>query len=733
MQKIQGMEVAHVVDGPVADTSATPYRFCDGVTKADETDRKSLEMPKSARDRASDAILIAEAEPAGFPRPPLAHVPPASEILTAYRVKEVIGDPLREFSDGKGTDGAAWESQELAQATMDALESHICVLNERADIIAVNRAWNDFWHASQRGVGGDGESRPVWGGSGPGKNYLDVCDGSNTPEGAALADAIRAILRGENDSFRMEYPCHSAEEQRWCLCRIRRFHADESLRIVVEHRNVTDRYLASKKLKDSEEQFRLFFRHAPASLATLDRDMRYLQVSRRWLKDFGLEGRNIIGMSHYDLFPEMGEGWKEIYSRALAGEVLKSDRGQFRRSDGSVQWLKWEVLPWRDSLGMVGGLMICTEDITERIQIEEALRLNEERLRLALDAAQIGTFDRDLSTGIGTWSPRLSELFGLPLAESHPSVDRILSIIHPSDREKAKNFAISLGQGNRTRAQYRIIPRPGETRWVEFSGQGITNEASVPTRYIGVAWDVTDRMRLEEERVRAAAELRALASRLQTAAESERLRIARDLHDELGQALTGLKMELEWIIRKHSGGNEALVALIQNAMKLVDSTVDVVRNLSRELRPTMIDGLGLPAAVEWYASEFERRFGIICEVDMPEGTLELSSDRSISAFRIIQEAFTNVARHSQAKNVTVTIDRQVDDAVVTIKDDGIGFSVRHSDGPLSLGLLGMRERALGLGADLSIESVPDHGTSVTLRIPQDPGPAAEPIVEGTQR
>jgi signal transduction histidine kinase len=211
--------------------------------------------------------------------------------------------------------------------------------------------------------------------------------------------------------------------------------------------------------------------------------------------------------------------------------------------------------------------------------------------------------------------------------------------------------------------------------------------------------------------------LRALAGRLQSIREEESTRIAREIHDELGQALTGLKMDLTWVAKKLPPDQKTLAAKTESMFNLIDGTIQSVRKIATRLRPEVLDELGLGPAIEWQAREFQKRSGIRCRLVLPAGGLVLDRERSTAAFRIFQELLTNVARHASATRIDVAM--RVDEGVLVleVEDNGKGIDDPARFSAKSLGILGMRERALPFGGNIEIGAARERGTRVKVSIP----------------
>ncbi|HJQ53410.1 MAG TPA: histidine kinase [Gemmatimonadaceae bacterium] len=244
----------------------------------------------------------------------------------------------------------------------------------------------------------------------------------------------------------------------------------------------------------------------------------------------------------------------------------------------------------------------------------------------------------------------------------------------------------------------------------------IYDEAGRIAGHFGIQRDVTDRYQ-ESEEIRVSREqLRALASRLQAVREEERTGIAREIHDELGQALTGLKLDISWM-KGRLPRNHEMLDHCASIIERIDQTLTSVRRIATKLRPSVLDQLGLEAALEWLAQEFMNRTGIEVGTEIATSGEPLPEDLGSSAFRILQESLTNVARHSGATYVTIRLTQTPDLLVLEVTDNGVGANANCLAGTTSLGVIGMRERALACGGEFSIDGHPDRGTTVALRVP----------------
>jgi len=227
----------------------------------------------------------------------------------------------------------------------------------------------------------------------------------------------------------------------------------------------------------------------------------------------------------------------------------------------------------------------------------------------------------------------------------------------------------------------------------------------------------TERDRAEREIRNSREQLRNLSAHLQSVREEERTRMAREIHDELGQGLTALKMDVSWLNRRLLEEDATLKNKLTSMEEVIDRTIETVQKLSGELRPGMLDDLGLAAAIEWQAEEFQKRTGIESEVSLGSEEPVLNRDQSTTLFRIFQETLTNVIRHARATKVEVRLEEQDGRIVLEVTDNGRGITQEEISDPKSFGLIGMRERVEFIDGEVTIVGSPGKGTRITVTLP----------------
>lgn len=463
----------------------------------------------------------------------------------------------------------------------------------------------------------------------------------------------------------------------------------------------------SERVRLEEERAAILERVTDAFVA-LDADGRFTWVNEKAAATFGHRVEDLLGNNIWDVLGEAASApFKDACERVMRDQKPIQFEDYYAPHD---RWYEDRIFPSKT------GLSIFFSDITDRKHAEAALNLSEARFRILVDQGADMVIMMDAG-GILTWaSPSVRRVLGF---EPDEVLGRnVLSLVHPDDRATslARFQAVIEAPGRTSPAQFRARHKDGSWRTIE--GLGVNRFDDPAFGAVVASWhDVTDQRAAEHVLVESADQLRRLTQRLQLVREEEQAHLSRELHDRLGQSLTMLKLGLSRLAAQITAGDSAALAHTRQLSLDVDAAIHDTRQISAELRPPLLEDLGLAAALEWTGQRFAERTGIVCNCDLQDQDMPVEAARAYYA--ISQEGLTNVIRHSGAHTVTMRLVREDGAIVFELTDDGVGFDPFTESARRTLGLLGMRERAAAVGATLSVTSSVGRGTALSIRLPLD--------------
>jgi len=404
------------------------------------------------------------------------------------------------------------------------------------------------------------------------------------------------------------------------------------------------------------------------------------------------------------------------------GETIRDELIDINAFDGVRKTIKNYAAPIRDADGVITGAVVVNEDVTERVHAEEALRKTE---RLLIDAEKLGktgSWEQDLASGDIFNTETSRHLFFGDGASKGRQIEDYVAAVHADDRERVMAIRQRLLAGNGSGdIEFRTVWPDGSVHWIFGRATVVRDPAGRPLRMYGTNVDITERKRAQEELEQRAQQLETLSARLLQSQDEERRRIARELHDTTAQNLGALLMELSMLKASAALTDAHAREAIDNSIALADRAIAEIRTLSYLLHPPMIETAGLLPSLRWYAHGFQERSGIAVTLDVPEEFERLPIAAETAVFRIVQEALTNIRRHSGSCVALIRIRRTSGTLTLDIRDEGHGVPqpLRGDDTVLAasgVGIASMRERARELGGTMSVQSE-DGGTAIEIRLP----------------
>jgi len=479
-------------------------------------------------------------------------------------------------------------------------------------------------------------------------------------------------------------------------------------RTVVLGRDVTELRRAHEELRRSEHNYRGLFEHALDPIIVFrPEDQVVLDVNRRACEVYGFDRSEFVGMSLEAISTDIPRARDHVTETLAKGEDYFFETVQ-RRRDGTeiVVETSASIVDYSGELAILGII----RDVTERKRAEEATRL----LQQAVELAPIGVTLSDSAGRIMYVNPAQAKMYGRPTEDLRGKV--VSELAPPQLRGEEGPRDLNTWNG-RTKESLNVRA-DGTVYPVSLTSIVVRDDSGEPVGVVAMAEDITERRAAEEALRKSREELRALARHLQRVREEERSRIARDIHDELGQGLTCLRMDLAWLgghLPRRAAAD--LQGKIKSMTAVLDDNVAVLQRLIKELRPPLLDDLGLGPAIEWLTKDFETRTGIRFKLDIREGDVQVGHEMATAVFRIVQESLTNIAKHSGASAGRVSLKITSGSLVLEVSDNGKGIGEIEAGGQVSFGLVGIRERVAALGGNVMIKGRRGSGTVVGVEIP----------------
>jgi len=490
---------------------------------------------------------------------------------------------------------------------------------------------------------------------------------------------------------------------------------------------MTDLVAAQERVRDSESRYRLLADHSADIICLHHPDGRYSYVSPSVSGVLGYSPEELLG-TRLQQYAEpsdravIEEGW----ARLLQGQSEVRMVHRFRHRDGHPVWLEALAVPLFGESQRLESLLTTSRDVTQRVNTESALATSEARLRLALSLTGTGIYDQQLGTSRGFFSVEYAQILGYADAIPPSFLDHWEQQCHPEDVATVGETLerIRQGQDNNFVLEYRHLRRDGSFVWVRAAGSVVERHQDTGAmRVIGTFQDISERKSVEIALREARDQLRELSNHQRDLINEERKRISRNVHDELGQLLTAMKIQID-VLDSQIGPNAQLRETTGDLRDLVKRAIASTRDVAASLRPAGLD-LSLTAALEGLVEGMSVRSGLECTLVTDEQEFLIDPVQATELFYIAQESLTNVIRHAQASQVLMMLHVTEDEEVTLVVQDngrGLGHPPEFESG--HFGLLGIRERVLRLGGVMELHGPVGQGTTVTVRVPHRVGVSA---------
>jgi PAS domain S-box-containing protein len=532
---------------------------------------------------------------------------------------------------------------------------------------------------------------------------------------APSSRAFRDYLEGKTKKYVIEFRQRTKSNGwKWILShgKIVEFDpAGHPLRMLGTHSDITERKIAEQALQESEEKYRTLVEQAADAIVIADESGRLVTVNSSACKMTQYTEEELLEKTIYDFITEEDINNNPFHLKELKeGKTILTER-VMKIKDGSLLYIEVNSRLLSD-----GRLLTFVRDISERKRNLKALAESENMLRTIYNTEpECINIINSLGTLMEINPAGLAMLEAGSLEEAKDIF--IPQIINEPFRKDFQQLIKKIFKGESGTLEFKITGLQGTARWMETHAVPMRDTMGAIISFLGVTRDITNRKKAEGEIKKTTKQLRQLTAHLQSIREEERKRIGREIHDELGQQLTAIKMDVVWIDKKTPDTETTIKNKLNNIIGLLDGSNQSVRRILSELRPDILNDYGLVEALESQGKQFTASCGIPVFFINTSPDVKFSEKVSTCIFRVYQEALTNIMRYAQAKNVKTFLSVTNENIIFTVEDDGIGFDIKSVNNFKSFGILGMKERLLSMNGMFKITSSALQGTKISIILP----------------
>jgi PAS domain S-box-containing protein len=480
--------------------------------------------------------------------------------------------------------------------------------------------------------------------------------------------------------------------------------------------DITERRLAERALQNSEEKYRMIVENQTDLVIKINLENEFTYISPSFCKLFQRPEEEILGSRVFDFINEKDVERIKNLVEGLSEPPHTGTVLLYANTVRGMRWLEWMATAILNEKQEVVEIIGVGRDITEQKTAEEALKQSEERYKGLFIHAPVGIIILDMEGYPINANKKSLEIFGSP-SETETGKINVFNYKPLVDAGFTDDYLKCIKTGTVINNENYYKTYWGKEVYLHYIITPIYGDNNQITGTQCLLEDITDRKRAEQSLKRSEEQLRQLTIYMDTKSEEEKKRIAREIHDGLGQLLTGLKMDLQWITKKWPQKEESLQQKLAAMNKILDDSVKEVQKLSIQLRPKMLDELGILETIQWETRQFEERTGISCNLTFIPDEFDVEYDRSSTIYRILTELLTNIYRHADATKVDIELKMTKKNYVLTVSDNGRGITKKEINSHLSFGLISITERVNMWNGKVKFTGDEKNGTTVEVKIP----------------